>query len=113
MVAVAVGLGACGDDDPGKPAAATAVGEQRVGSVAALAMCRDWTKATQGQRLATIRDIRATINLKDTPTPTPELNDEQAAKVFDTACKERYAAGFRLYKLYAHASAFQQIAPDH
>ena len=111
MAALGLGLSACGEDEPDRPAA-RAVGEMRVGSVASLAVCGDWRTADRDERLATIDDIRRTINLKDTPTPTPELTDAQAAKVFDQACAERYAAGFRLYKLYAHASAFQRLVPE-
>ncbi len=109
VVALGAGLAACGDDEA-EPAGA--VGEQRVGSVAALAVCGDWRGANAAQRKATIEDIRRTINLRDTATPTPELDDDQAAQVFDQACKERFSVGFRLYKLYAHASAFQRIAPE-
>ena len=107
MLVVLAGCG--GDGERAQQQPARAVGEARVGNVGALAMCRDWRRGTTEQRLATIRDIRAQITLKGTPTPTPDLTDAQARQVFDRACADSYAAGFRLYKLYARAAAFQAI----
>ena len=39
------------------------------------------------------------------------LEDKQAQELFDRACKQRYARGFKLYKLYSRAAAFSQSAP--
>lgn len=108
LAALAIALAGCGDDGGDDPAP-VGVGELRVGSVAPLAQCRDWRTGSQEQRQATIADIRRQINLQDTPTPTPELTDAQAQRVFDTACADDYAAGFRLYKLYARAAAFHSL----
>lgn len=108
LAAAAIAFGGCGDDG-GEDPAPVGVGELRVGSVAPLAQCRDWRAGSQEQRRATIADIRRQINLQDTPTPTPELTDAQAQRVFDRACAEDYAAGFRLYKLYARAAAFHSL----
>jgi hypothetical protein len=101
------GLSACGDED-GEPQAA-GVGEARLGSVAPLALCRDWRAGDERQRRATIDDIRRQVNVRDTPTPTPELSDALAYEVFQDACAEEFAAGFRLYKIYARAAAFQSL----
>lgn len=108
LAAAAIAVGGCGDDG-GEDPAPVGVGELRVGSVAPLAQCRDWRAGSQEQRQATIADIRRQINLQDTPTPTPELTDAQAQRVFDRGCAEDYAAGFRLYKLYARAAAFHSL----
>ena len=108
IAALVVLLAACGDGG-GEREEPVGVGELRVGSVAPLAQCRDWRAGSEEQRQATIADIRRQINLRDTPTPTPELSDAQAARVFDEACAPAYAAGFRLYKLYARAAAFHSL----
>ena len=34
------------------------------------------------------------------------LPDDKAVKLFDRACKQTYARGFKLYKLYNRAAAF-------
>ncbi len=40
-------------------------------------------------------------SLQDTTTRIPALPDDRAYAVFENACADRFAAGFRLYKLYA------------
>jgi hypothetical protein len=113
---------ACGDDGgAGEPEAGTddgaivdisgnpAVGEVTAGSVAQLAQCRDWNRATEDEKLATIADIRSQVNVKGTGVDAPELTDEEATEVFDNACREEYAQGFRLYVLYARAASFAPL----
>ena len=85
---------------------ATPVGEMTAGSVAQLVECRDWNGATGEQQLATIDDVRSQINLGDSGIDAPSLTDEEAQQLFDDACKPSWAAGFRLYKLYARAVGF-------
>ena len=103
-------LAGCGDDDGGADREQpVGVGELRAGSVAPLAQCRDWRAGSVEQRRATIQDIRRQINLQDTPTRIPELSDRRAYAVFQQACAEQFAAGFRLYKIYARAAAFQSL----
>ena len=85
---------------------ATPVGEMTAGSVAQLVECRDWNGATGSQQLATIEDVRSQINLADSGIDSPELTDEEAQQLFDNACEPSWAAGFRLYKLYARAAGF-------
>jgi len=86
------------------------VGPVRVGSIAYLAQCRDWNAADGAQRIATIADIRSQINSGDPGVQNPTLSDEQASDVFDGACRHDYAAGFRLYKIYFLASAYEPLA---
>lgn len=81
-----------------------------MGSVAQLAQCRDWNAGTREERLATIDQIREQINLQDSNVKTPELSDEVAYEVLDSACAARYARSFRLYKVYARATAFASFA---
>jgi hypothetical protein len=88
---------------------ATPVGEMTAGSVAQLVECRDWNGATPEQRLATIEDVRSQINLGDSGIEMPALTDEEAGELFDDACKPSWAAGFRLYKLYARAAGFVSL----
>jgi hypothetical protein len=90
--------------------AAKPMGEVRVGSVAQLARCSDWNKGTRDRRLATIGAVRAHINLQDTAVKTPVLSNRAAYRVFANTCSKPFAAGFRLYKLYARAASFAAFA---
>lgn len=85
------------------------VGEMTAGSVASLAECRDWVDADPGERVATIADVRSQINLEDSGIDAPALTDEEAGEMFDNACRPAYAAGFRLYKLYARAAGWVEL----
>jgi hypothetical protein len=109
LTATALLAAGCGEDsDDGD---AQGVGPVKVGSVAAGAQCRDWNAGTEEQKLATIEDIRSQINLEDAPVDTPALTDDQAYELFEHACAENFAAGFKLYKLYAQRAGFQPLAP--
>jgi hypothetical protein len=96
----------CGDDSS---PAAEPLGENLAGSVAQLAQCRDWNRGTEAEQLATIADIRAQVNTEDPGIEAPPLSDDEAMRVFDNACSHRFAAGFRLYVLYARAAAFAPL----
>ena len=124
LLAAAALAGACGDDDGSPPndggaaeqdqvidiSGTEPVGEVTAGSVAPLVQCRDWNAANAKEKLATIADVRSQINLEETGIEAPPLSDEEAGDVFDNACKEAYAQGFRLYKLYARAAGFAPLA---
>lgn len=60
----------------------------------------------------TIEDVRSQVSLEDTPTPIPELSDDQAYDVFERACSREFAGGFRLYKIYARAAAFESFSEE-
>jgi len=111
LVAATATLAACGEGDAGDQEA-EALGEVRVGSVAQLAQCRDWSAGDRDERLATIEEIKEQINLQDAPVETPELSDEVAYDVLENTCRHDFAAGFRLYKLYARAAGFAAFAED-
>jgi hypothetical protein len=97
-------LAACGGDS--EPTPAEPVGDELVGSVAQLAQCSDWVEGDREERLATIEDVREQINIKDGTGETPELSDDVAYGLFQRTCENDYAQTFRLYKIYARATAF-------
>jgi uncharacterized protein involved in response to NO len=116
FVGIAAVAGGCGSepDDAGAPASApahvTGVGSIRAGSVAQLAQCSDWKTGTKPERLATIADIRAQVNQAGADGPTPDLSDDAAYALFQRACANDYAVGFRLYKLYLRAASFGALS---
>jgi hypothetical protein len=85
------------------------VGQERAGSVAPLAMCVDWNGGSEDERLATIAEIRNQLHPEGSSITSPELTDEEALEMFDTACEPSWAEGFRLYKLYARAVGFVEL----
>lgn len=85
------------------------VGQERAGSVAALAQCSDWREGTEEERRATVADIQAQLNQAGADGPTPDLPEDEAYDLFERACANDYAAGFRLYKVYARAAAFSRL----
>jgi hypothetical protein len=116
---VVIALFGCGSDEGGSTPEGDAqpgdvvdvsgtepVGQMVAGSVAALVTCRDWQGADEGERLATIDDIRRQLAPQDSGIQLPELTDDEAAEVFDNACQIESSGGFRLYKLYAQAAGF-------
>ena len=117
LLGVAVGLAACGggtDDAGGGPTSTggevTGVGQVRAGSVASLAQCSDWNAGSREARLATIADIRSQVNQAGADGPTPDLTDAAAYALFERACANDYALGFRLYKLYLRAASFGSLS---
>jgi len=108
-VAATIVAGCGNTDEATTTEAVQGVGDVRVGSVSYLAQCRDWVAGTEEQRLATIADIRGQINTGDPGVQNPTLTDEKAYDVFEAACRHPYAAGFRLYKLYFRASAYEPL----
>jgi hypothetical protein len=111
LIVAALALPACGAD-PEPAEKAKPVGDVLVGSVAPLAQCADWRKGSRAERLAAIDDIREQVNLQDSAVKTPELSEKTAYRVLDTTCRKPFAAGFRLYKLYARAASFAAFAED-
>lgn len=112
----------CGDEDPSEARQAQErpegpvdisgtdpVGQVIGGSVAPLAMCSDWNGGTGPEQLATIEDIRTQLAAQDSGITAPELTDEEAEELFDSACEPSWAAGFRLYKLYARGAGFVEL----
>lgn len=121
-LALAMAMGGCGGEEPSQArqdqdrpdgaidiSGTDPVGQMIGGSVAPLAMCADWKGASEPERLATVADIRAQLSAQDSGISAPELTDEEAGEMFDTACRPSWASGFRLYKLYARAVGFVEL----
>jgi hypothetical protein len=84
-----------------------------VGQPINLADCSDWNQANTEQRLGTIHDLRnfaggpVVGNNASSPSGTGAvLDDKKAYDLFNGYCKESFARGFKLYKLYERAAAF-------
>ena len=110
VAAVAVTVTACGDATAGDGDEGGGVGQAIAGSVAPLAQCSDWNAGGEEERMATIADIRAQLNQAGADGPTPDLPDGEAYDLFERACANDFAAGFRLYKIYARGAAFSRFA---
>jgi hypothetical protein len=108
-VVLALVAGGCGDDSESGRREAKPLGPLLAGSVAHLAQCKDWVGGSRERKLATIEDIRAQVNRRDTGIDAPPLSDEEALGLFDRACSNSYARSFRLYVLYARAAAFAPL----
>jgi hypothetical protein len=108
-VGIVVALAACGDAGAGDSEEVAGVGQAIAGSVAALAQCSDWNAGGHEERLATIADIRAQLNQTGADGPTPDLRDDAAYDLFERACANDFASGFRLYKIYARGAAFSRL----
>jgi len=110
VAVLALALAGCGDGSEGpETPEAEPLGQEVGGSVAQLAQCRDWNKGTEEEKLATIDDIRSQINLRGSAVDAPPLSDDEAMDVFNNACAESFAKGFRLYILYSRAAAFAPL----
>ena len=84
-----------------------------VGQPISLADCNDWNQANTEQRLGTIQQLKdfaggpVVGNNASSPSGTGAvLGDKQAYDLFNNYCKEQFARGFKLYKLYERAAAF-------
>ena len=108
----AVALSGCGGTGAGETAPIQGVGQDKAGSVAPLAQCRDWVGGTPAEQLATIEDIRSQINLEGGTVQAPPLSDEEAQGVFDRACSNEFAQTLRLYVVYSRAAGFAPLMRD-
>jgi hypothetical protein len=84
-----------------------------VGQPISLADCNDWNQANTEQRLGTIQQLKDFAggpivgNNASSPSGTGSvLDDKQAYELFNGWCKQEFARGFKLYKLYERAAAF-------
>jgi len=80
-----------------------------VGSVRS-ADCRDWKKGSVDQRRATVIQLRkfaaGPVGSSAGIQRGPVLEDGRAYKVLQSYCRNYFARGFKLYKLYERAAAF-------
>jgi hypothetical protein len=75
--------------------------------------CHDWNQANTEERLGTIHQLKnfaggpVVGNSASAPSGTGAvLDDKQAYDLFNSYCRESFARGFKLYKLYTRAAAF-------
>jgi hypothetical protein len=105
-------LPGCGGGDD---ASHTASGSgARIGVALRLADCDDWNQADVSERLGTVRQLR---EFAGGPTGSPgghgnTLSDERGYDVMQAWCRNDFARGFKLYKLYTRAAAFSSLAPE-
>ena len=76
-----------------------------------LADCNDWNRSDVSQRLGTVEALRA---FSGGPTGSPAghgntLPDKQGYDLMQNWCRNSFARGFKLYKLYTRAAAFSPI----
>jgi hypothetical protein len=105
-------LGACGSSSSSGGAKQQADDLPKappVGSVRS-ADCRDWKKGTAEQRSATVVALRkfagGPVGSSASLKTGPVLDDGRAYRVLQSYCKNYFARGFKLYKLYERAAAF-------
>jgi hypothetical protein len=103
LVAVNAGGSSASNEQP------VGVGQLRAGSSAQLAQCSDWNEGTEEQKGVTVEDVREALNQANSGGPTPSLPSDRTYALFEDACSNDYAAGFRLYKIYARAAAFANL----
>ena len=77
-----------------------------------LADCSDWSDASVAEKLGTIARIETVVG---GPTGSPAghgstIPRERAYEVLEGWCGQDFARAFKLYKLYARATAFQGLA---
>jgi hypothetical protein len=81
-----------------------------VGASIRSANCTDWEKGTVDQRRSTVIRLRkfagGPIGSSAGIQNGPVLNDERAYDLLQSYCANRFARGFKLYKLYDRAAAF-------
>ena len=74
------------------------------------ANCTDWRKGTEFQRRRTVVQLRqfagGPIGSSSGIQRGPVLDDARAYKLLQSYCRNQFARGFRLYKLYERAAAF-------
>jgi hypothetical protein len=108
VLACALLLAGCGDADRGTGA------QVRLprGFNIQLFNCGDWQRSDQHVREYVLTRLRA-INSGQVGAQGrgSVLSTEQATRLFDNYCRQRYATNFVLYKLYGQAAGFAGNAP--
>ncbi len=110
LICSLIALG-CGGSD----AADTASGSgPRIGVALRLADCDDWNQADVSERLGTVEQL---ADFAGGPTGSPAgrgttLSDERGYEVMENWCRNDFARGFKLYKLYTRAAAFSSLVPE-
>jgi hypothetical protein len=108
--AVLAVAGCGGGEDSGTPQGD--VGGPTIGVSITLADCTDWQDATVEERLGTIEQI---ANFAGGAIPgqgevsRATLDPDRAYEVMEGYCEQEFARGFKLYKLYTRAAAFEGV----
>jgi hypothetical protein len=77
-----------------------------------LAACSDWRKATPSERDGTIRGLRAFAGGPTGEAPGlhgATLSDEKAYQLLENTCRQDFARGFKLYKVYTRGASLQNV----
>jgi hypothetical protein len=84
-----------------------------VGNPINLADCHDWNQSDTAQRLGTLQQLKdfagGPVVGNNASAPAGRgavLDDKKAYDLLTAACKQQFAAGFRLYLLYQRAASF-------
>ena len=101
----------CGGSDASDTASGSG---PRIGVALRLADCDDWKQADVSERLGTVRQL---ADFAGGPTGSPAgrgntLSDERGYEVMQNWCRNDFARGFKLYKLYTRAAAFSSLVPE-
>jgi hypothetical protein len=109
LICLTIGIG-CGGSDASNTA--SGAGPQ-IDVPLRLADCEDWNQADVSERLGT---VGALSDFAGGPTGSPAghgntLSQKRGYEVLDNWCSQRFAHGFKLYKLYTRAAAFSSLAP--
>ena len=107
VVVCAVAFGGCFESGSDSGAPAPVAGASIGGSIRD-ANCRGWRAAGPSERRNTVHDITAFAGgpAGENPGTGATLPDDKAYGLFEHACRNDYARGFKLYKLYTRAAAF-------
>jgi hypothetical protein len=115
-LACALTLAACGGSDDKKGKSGTdpdaAIPSQ---PVLQSLTCTDWQRYDAVTRANVIAGLRgffgSDVTGKDANGRGSVLTDDQARRLLNGHCSQRYARGFSLYKLYGQAAGFAGRAP--
>ena len=115
-LACALALGACGGSE-GKKSNTTPAPDAAIPSQPVLQSltCSDWERYDAVTRANVVTGLRGffggPVTGKDANGPGSVLTDDQARRLLNGHCSQRYARGFSLYKLYGQAAGFAGRAP--
>jgi hypothetical protein len=111
ILAAGIVLAGCGGGSSNQP---VAQGGPHLGQSLELADCSDWEQGTTEDRLGTIAQLKTFGGgpvVGGGPNPASGtgkvLDDKQAYSLLDSYCKNDFARGFKLYKLYERAASFR------
>ena len=110
LLCLAILIG-CGGSDASNSASGAG---PHIGVALRLADCDDWNQADVSERLGTVQQL---ADFAGGPTGSPAghgntLSEKRGYEVLQNWCQQSFARGFKLYKLYTRAAAFQSLVPE-